>query len=383
MKILFAADVPPDPDSGAAGTEYQTIHALRQLGHEVDEIWADELPRRIRHGNLHYLIELPYTYRRIIGERTAQARYDVIHANQGHCYLAATDHKKNKRSGVFVCRSHGLDDHMEKVLRHWRKVLGIRNRSFFKALPGRLIDYLLDRHMKLATRFVDGFIVSSSLDQDYLLDQHEMEPERVACIPQAPAAIFSATPAASMSAERCHRVLYAANYIYSKGPYIVAQAMNHLLGRNNVLSFTWLCREKDHATVASLLTPQARSRTRLLGWCSQKKLNTIYDEHGIFLYPSFFDGFGKVFLEAMARGLCVIGTRAGGMVDVIEQGKSGYLVDFNSHEAIVGYIDELLARPDAAKEMAERAAAKARQYTWERTAQETASFYSTLLNMKG
>ena len=38
MKILVAADVPEDPNSGVAGTEYQTIQALRALGHEVDAV---------------------------------------------------------------------------------------------------------------------------------------------------------------------------------------------------------------------------------------------------------------------------------------------------------------------------------------------------------
>jgi len=53
MRILFMADVPRDPSSGAAGTEVRTIEALRQLGHTVDEVWAPDLGRRIAHGNLH------------------------------------------------------------------------------------------------------------------------------------------------------------------------------------------------------------------------------------------------------------------------------------------------------------------------------------------
>ena len=66
MKILFMADVPPDPDSGAAGTELRTIAALRQLGHEVHAVWNHDMRRRIRHGNLHYALELPLEYRAAI-----------------------------------------------------------------------------------------------------------------------------------------------------------------------------------------------------------------------------------------------------------------------------------------------------------------------------
>ena len=52
----------------------------------------------------------------------------------------------------------------------------------------------------------------------------------------------------------------------------------------------------------------------------------VYDEHGVFLFPSFFEGFGKAFLEAMSRGLVVVASNNGGMRDVIKDGQSGFLV---------------------------------------------------------
>ncbi|OGZ08794.1 MAG: hypothetical protein A3D65_03285 [Candidatus Lloydbacteria bacterium RIFCSPHIGHO2_02_FULL_50_13] len=46
----------------------------------------------------------------------------------------------------------------------------------------------------------------------------------------------------------------------------------------------------------------------------------------VFVLPSIADSFGIVFLEAMAKGLPVIGARAGGVVDIIKDGESGFLV---------------------------------------------------------
>ena len=146
LRILFAADVPPDPDSGAAGTEWQTIQALRAQGHEVDEIWAGDMPRRVANGNLHYLFELPRAFRRAIRARSQIRNYDVFHVNQGHCYLAAIDHKRRRVPGVFVCRSHGLDDHMAQVLKPWQRRLGVRTRRGAKRVAGDLLDRLLHRH---------------------------------------------------------------------------------------------------------------------------------------------------------------------------------------------------------------------------------------------
>lgn len=374
--------MPPDPDSGAAGTEWQTIHALRARGHEVDEIWAGDLGRRIRHGNLHYLLELPYRYRDVIGERCASKRFDVIHVNQGHCYLAAARHRHERRPGVFVCRSHGLDDHMERVLKPWRSRLGVRGRSGPKALAGEAIDRLLHRHDRLAYRDADGVLVSSSIDEAYLRDQMHVAAERIGRIAQAPAAAFVATPASPMGGERLKRLLHVGGFAYWKGVHAVAESLNRLARRHVDWRMTWVCRSEEQAHVLQLLSPDVRDRLELVAWVTQQQLCRIYDQHGIFLSPSLFEGFGKVFIEAMARGMCVIGTHAGGMPDVIEDGRSGYLVGFNDADAIVQRIEALWRNPAAAAALSAHAAARANAYSWDRVARDTEAFYERLFAHK-
>jgi glycosyltransferase involved in cell wall biosynthesis len=379
VKILFAADVQPDPDAGASGTELQTIHALRRQGHEVDEIWADELGRRIRHGNLHYLAELPWAFRRTIAARCVTKDYDVIHVNQGHCYLAAIDHKRRNRHGVFVCRSHGLDDRMEQVLAPWRRRLGVASRRGAKRLLGSILDPLLYRHDRLAYRYADGVLVSSSSDARFLVERRGVDPARVGCVPQAPAQAFVASAALPMAGDRINRILHVGGFAYWKGVHAVAATANALFKESGTGSMTWVCRESEHDAVRALLTPAARERVVLHGWTTQEALCAIYDEHGIFIYPSLFDGFGKVFLEAMARGLCVIGTPAGGMPDVIEHDADGLIVDFNDAEAMAACVRELWRQPERASAMSRAAVLKARLYTWDRVGLETRDFYQELI----
>ena len=380
MRILFAADVDPDPDAGASGTELQTIQALRRQGHEVEEIWARDLGRRIRHGNLHYLMELPWSYRRVIADRCARGAFDVIHVNQGHCYLAAIDHKRSKRRGVFVCRSHGLDDHMELVLAPWRRRLGIAGRRGPKMLVGKAIDSMLHRHDLLAYRHADGVLVSSGNDARFLVEERNVPADRVGCIPQAPAATFVATSAQPLDASRLDRILHVGGFAYWKGVHAVAETINRLFAEADRGSMTWVCRESEHESVRALLTPVANTRVELLGWTTQEQLRSIYDAHGIFLYPSLFDGFGKVFLEAMARGLCVVGTRAGGMPDVIDNGANGLLVEFNESIARAAAVRQLWDAPERAEQMGRAAAETARRYSWDRVGSETAAFYRRLLS---
>lgn len=379
MRILFAADVAPDPNSGASGTEWQTIQALRRLGHEVDEIWASDLGRRIRHGNLHYLLELPAAYRREIARRCEKKDYDAIHVNQGHCYAAAIDHRRRRRSGVFVCRSHGLDDHMEQVLSGWRARLGIRSRRGAKAFFGKALDGLLHRHDRLAYREADGIVVSSSADARYLEQCMQVPADRIARIPQAPAAAFVESAAPPMDRDRLHRILHVGGFAYWKGVHAVAEAARLLFASSPQGRLTWVCRSDERAQVRALLRPEVLDRVDILDWMPQSELRALYDSHGIFLAPSLFEGFGKVFLEAMARGQCVIGTAAGGMPDVLEDGRSGCIVEFNDPTAIAQKVRALWSGGLDAHAMSALAALTAREYSWDRVGRETATFYQKLV----
>jgi len=374
--------VSPDPNSGAGGTELLMVAGLRRLGHQVDTAWAEDLPRRIRHGNLHYAVELPRTYLHAIQDRCRHADYDVVTVNLGQSYLAAEKLRKGGFVGVFVVRSHGLDDHLERVLAPWRRRLGVPRGSVWKRLPGLLLQRVLARHMKRAARACDGYVVSSSLDADFLRERHRLAAEQVACIPQAPAATFVRHPAAPITAERTKRILYVANYHYAKGPHAVAEVAKRLQSSDSDCSLTWICHPKDHDEVRQLLGSETATRVRLLGWMSQDELVKEFDQHGIFLYPSLFDGFGKIFLEAMSRGLCVIGTRAGGMVDIIRHGKNGFLCASNDPMQIVAYIRQLMQSWQMASQVSTNAVATARHYTWERVGHELSEFFADRLAAK-
>lgn len=381
LRILFAADVPPDPDSGAAGTEFQTIAALRLRGHEVDTIWAGDLGRRIRHGNLHYLLELPGAYRRVIAKRCAQKAFDVLHVNQGHGYAAAREHLARRRPGVFVCRSHGLDDHMERRLAPWRERLGIGPLRGPRAGVSRLLNRVLQRHDRLAYRYASGVLVSSSLDEEYLVQQMGVPPQRVGRVAQAPAAVFCATPAELMTPRRLDRLLHVGGFAYFKGVHAVGRAASQLLSQDPVLRMTWVCRQDEHEQARALLAPDIRPRVEFVAWVTQERLVDIFDSHGIFLMPSLFEGFGKVFLEAMARGMCVIGTPTGGMRDIIEHGRNGMHVDFDDAAGIVQAVANLRVSPQASAEMSRAAAHTARGYSWDRVAADVETFYRCLIAM--
>jgi len=372
------SDTPRDPNSGAAGTEVQTADALRTSGHEVDEVWETQLGRRIRHGNLHYLLELPRTYRRALREAFAGAQYDVVHVNQPHGYLAAEWLARHHPGVPFVHRSHGLELRVERDLAPWRKLYAAGTQSPVRKEASKLLAALLARHTYRTVKAAWGHIVYVSEDRDFLVSELGVDDRRIAVIAAAAPPFMTAAPAPPMSANRLRNIVYVSQFAFFKAPGIVAGAMNRLAARHSELRFTWVCDAAHHEAVRALLDPALRERIDLRSWIPQDQLRSIYDQAGIFLFPSFFEGFGKVFIEAMARGALVIATNVAGARDVIEDGVDGTLVRTGDVEAIVERAEELLRNPRQAIAMSEAAAVKARTYTWTRAARESVEFYERL-----
>jgi phosphatidylinositol alpha-1,6-mannosyltransferase len=71
----------------------------------------------------------------------------------------------------------------------------------------------------------------------------------------------------------------------------------------------------------------------------------------VFALPSRGEGFGLVFLEAMACAKPVIGGAHGGIPDVIDDGKSGLLVPHGNIERLTQALESILNNPNRAREM--------------------------------
>ena len=84
------------------------------------------------------------------------------------------------------------------------------------------------------------------------------------------------------------------------------------------------------------------------------ELAACYDACEMFALPSRGEGFGLVYLEAMARGKPVIGGTHGGAPEVIDDGVTGYLVPHGDAAQLATSIETLLSDPALAQKMGGR-----------------------------
>jgi glycosyltransferase involved in cell wall biosynthesis len=115
----------------------------------------------------------------------------------------------------------------------------------------------------------------------------------------------------------------------------------------------------------------------------QEDVVSAYAAMDVFVLPSRDEGFGLVFLEAMAVGVPVVGTRVIGSEDAVEDGVTGLLVPYADPAALAGAVRGILASPDLARRLRDTAAEQVRRvYTREQCALRVEELYRELLQAR-
>jgi D-inositol-3-phosphate glycosyltransferase len=108
-------------------------------------------------------------------------------------------------------------------------------------------------------------------------------------------------------------------------------------------------------------------------------LSTFYRAADVVLVPSRSESFGLVALEAAACGIPVVATAVGGLLNLIEDGKTGFLVPGRDVSGFVRFTRRLLDDSLLAISMGTAAAHRAQLYSWKSAAMKARSVYTELL----
>jgi D-inositol-3-phosphate glycosyltransferase len=107
-------------------------------------------------------------------------------------------------------------------------------------------------------------------------------------------------------------------------------------------------------------------------------LSTYYRAADVVVVPSRSESFGLVALEAAACGTPVVASAVGGLLTLVDDGLTGYLVAGRDPSHFAQRITAILNDPALAASMSVRAAERARRYTWSFAAARLRRVYSDL-----
>ena len=114
-----------------------------------------------------------------------------------------------------------------------------------------------------------------------------------------------------------------------------------------------------------------------LGPTAEEELQNAYHASDVLLFPSHYEGFGFPVLEAMASGLPVITSGAGGMTEVA--GDAAVILPVRESAPYADEIKKLAEDAEWRDELIGRGKERAQQFTWSNAASETAKVYETLV----
>ena len=154
-------------------------------------------------------------------------------------------------------------------------------------------------------------------------------------------------------------------YLIEALPAMLAQQPVHLV----------ITGEGDQKESIQLLVAEKglQEHVEFAGFVSNERLGELYRTADLYVHPSIHDsrcdteGLGVVLIEALANKRPVIACGVGGIVDVIQDGETGVLVEEKNSQALANAVNDLLTDPERRQRLAEQGYAFAHShFNWDR-----------------
>jgi glycosyltransferase involved in cell wall biosynthesis len=219
----------------------------------------------------------------------------------------------------------------------------------------------LSRPRRIALQRADLVFAPSADTAEHLISEQGVSPSKIRRLPWALDPEFEARVAAGGTAlppefPRSSRAILTVGRWDSAEKYKGADTLIAALPR--------VLKSAPHASLVLVGDGDDRPRLERLarelgvsGQChflrglTPEQLSACYAACSLFALPSRGEGFGMVFLEAMAHGKPVIGGAHGGIPDVVEEDKSGILVPHGDLERLAEAVKFIFADPARANAM--------------------------------
>jgi len=184
--------------------------------------------------------------------------------------------------------------------------------------------------------------------------------------------------------------LFAGRVTRQKGLHLLLAAAHRINPRYQLVIVASSPDTPEIGAEVAALAERVRSERGNLVWIGRfiplEDLIHLYTGAAVFVCPSVYEPFGLVNLEAMACETAVVASRVGGIPEIVVEGETGYLVDYDPEQtesfttALAARIDELLSDSGLATKMGKAGRERVMQhFGWPAIAARTLELYESLL----
>jgi glycosyltransferase involved in cell wall biosynthesis len=382
MKIcLVSQEYPPETAWGGIGTYVYTIaQGLSDLGNEVHVIayapdkeinYFDQkvLVHRVRNieirGKYSIMSKIFYSIRvsQKIDELIDKYKIELV---EGPDWCAETVWFSFRKKIPLIVKFHAPFFLMQKLR--------------FSTIP--LISCWIE---KINALMADSLTSPSKALAMIVANRYNINIERIAITP-FPIDEDKFAPLKVNGNNECY-VLYTGRLEHNKGVHILADTIPLLSQEFPDLKFIFIGKDTnislDKGSMKEYIIKQNNGRGNMVftGHLGRDGLISYYQRSAICVIPSFWENFPYSCLEAMACGRPVVASDAGGLREIIDDGKTGMLVPPNNTASLARAISYLLKNKAVGEEMGRLARIKVEKiFSKNIIAKNTEIFYKNIID---
>lgn len=376
-RVLVAHNLPRGSWGGAVRMMESSHQALESFGWQTDYFTTEDMPPS---SSMRYR-RYAFSWHLRRHARAAFLRgqpYDIINVHEpaGAAVVAS---RSAMGAPAVVAMSHGLEQ------RYWelrRRAAGPKPEP--PLLKERITFPLLSLwQSRLTLRRADHVFCLSDDDKTFLQARHHLTADKITRVIPGAGAEFSAVLSRRVYDRPCTKLLFSGTWSERKGKKYMAEAFSILALKNSALQLGILGAGVPAASLLADFPPELHPRVTVYPPLSHAECAEVLLDYDIFLLPSFFEGTPLALIEGMYTGIPVITTATCGMKDIVENGRTGILINPGNTAEIVDAVEQLTQNAELRSRMGRAAAANAiSNYTWQATAQRMHLAYSALLLRK-
>jgi glycosyltransferase involved in cell wall biosynthesis len=177
-------------------------------------------------------------------------------------------------------------------------------------------------------------------------------------------------------------ILFTGRFVAKKGPHILIRAMPKILKSVPDACFVFVG-SGDFTPYLRMIKDNKipEDNFKLLGYVAGSELPKIYNSATLYAAPSFEDSLGIRILEAMSCEKAVVASNIGGVPEIINDGKNGFLVSPGDVNKLAEKIIMLLEDENLRKKIAVASRRTVlEKFSVVRMANQTARLYNEILN---
>lgn len=177
-------------------------------------------------------------------------------------------------------------------------------------------------------------------------------------------------------------IFHVGRLVHEKGVHTLVEAAPSILSEFPNARFVIAGRGPMYSALQQSATHLGvASRFDFAGFISDDDRDRLYRVAHVAVFPSLYEPFGIVALEAMAAGVPVVVSNTGGLAEVVNAYETGMTHEPGNPGSLARAVRYTLRHPDQARTRAENALEKLhRQFSWRYVGQETVRAYAQVLD---